>query len=110
MSFLTFGLTQTLTYWQQTGVNGYNEPTFAAPVQRICRWEDKVEKIQDDEGHDYVARSRIFLADDVAMGDYLMLGTSADLNPRIIVLARRVRAFRKTPSLDGLSFERKAYL
>jgi hypothetical protein len=110
MDFLTFGLSQTLTYWRKTGVNSYNQPTFAAPTQLICRWEDRVEKIQDDMGQDYVARSRIFLADDVSMGDYLFLGTSVATDPRAVTLARRVVAFRKTPSLDGLFFERKAYL
>lgn len=110
MDFLTFGLTQVCTHWRKTGVDGYNQPTFAAPVQLACRWEDRVEKIQDDTGQDYVARSRIFLADDVTMDDYLFFGTSVTANPRSVGLARRVKAFRKTPSLDGLAFERKAYL
>src|SRR5690349_19064390 len=99
MDFLTFGLSQTLTWWRVTGVDGYNKPTFAAPVQLSCRWEDRVEKIQNDQGQDYVARSRIFLGSDVSTGDYLFLGTSGASDPRAVALARRVAAFRKTPSL-----------
>jgi hypothetical protein len=110
MDFLTFGLSQRLTYWRKTGMDAYNKPTFAAPTQLDCRWEDRVEKIQDDTGQDYVARSRIFLGTDVTMDDYLFLGVSVATDPRTVSLARKVKAFRKTPSLDGLSFERKAYL
>lgn len=109
MSFLTYGLAQTLTFWELTGVDGYNQPQFASPVSRVCRWEERTERLQNNEGQEVLARSRIFLDADMKIGDYVALGTVAGADPRVIPQARAVIEFRKTPSLDGLSFERKSY-
>jgi hypothetical protein len=109
MSFLTFGQTQQMTIWVKTGVNGYNKSTFASPVQRDCRWEDRTTRIQVAEGQEITARSRIFLSEDVALGDYIAFGVVAGSDPLEIPAARPVIDFRKTPSLDGTDFERKAY-
>lgn len=111
MDWLTFGLTQEATYWEKTGVDGYNEPTFAAPRRIPCRWEDRVEKIQSDEGVEVISRSRIFVAEDLQHGGYLALGDLTDFpDPRNYPGARRMLGWRKTPSLDGTAFERRAYL
>lgn len=110
MDFLSFGLNQTCTYWAVTGVDGFNKPVFASPVQIKCRWEERTEKVINDEGEEYLSRARIFLKDDIVPGDYLFLGTHAGTDPRLIRDAFRVMAWRRIPSLDGLSFERKAYL
>lgn len=110
MDFLTFGLNQVCTLWVSTGTDGYNKPSFDAPVQITVRWEEKSEKIQMDDGVEVLSRARVFLAQDVALGDYLFLGTSIETDPMEVLGAYRVKDFRKTPSLDGLSFERKAYL
>lgn len=110
MDFLSFGLTQTCTLWVVTGVDGYNRPSFAAPVQIPCRWEDRTEKIQIDVGVEVLSHTRVFLGQDVALGDYLSLGTKSSVDPHDESATYRVQQFRKTPSLDGLSFERKAYL
>lgn len=110
MSFLTFGLNQECTHWAVTGTDGYNRPTFSAPVVIRCRWEDRVEKIQNDEGVEVVSRSRIFVADDLSTGDYLFLGSSSHPDPREVPGAFRIVAWRKTPGLMAEDFERKAYL
>jgi hypothetical protein len=110
MSFLSFGLNQECTHWAVTGTDGYNRPTFSAPRQIKCRWEDRVEKIQNDEGVEVLSRSRIFLEDDLTMGDYLFLGISDNPDPREVPGAYRVMAMRKTPGLFAEDFERKAYL
>jgi hypothetical protein len=110
MDFLTYGLAQTLTYWELTGVDGYNQPQFAAPVSRTCRWEERTTRIQNTEGQEVLARARIFLAEDMKLGDYIALGVVAGADPRVIPQARAVIEFRKTPSLDGASFERKSYI
>lgn len=112
MSFLEFGLNQTCTYWQSTGVDGFNQPTFAAPVVLHCRWEERTEKIQTDEGTEALSRSRVFLAEDIAIGDYLAIGNlTSEPDPRDIpLLAHRVLDWRKTPGIYAEMFERKAYL
>ncbi len=110
VDFLTFGLAQTCTVWILDGVDGYNQPNFLAPVQRACRWEDRTTRLQNLEGQVVLARSRIFLAEDVSLGDFIAFGIVAGSDPRDIPTARAVIEYRKTPSLDGLSFERKAYV
>jgi len=110
MKFLLFGLRQTATYWQVTGYDGYNEPVFAAPVQIRCRWEYRVEKVQNDDGQEVVSKARVFLDREVSTDDFIALGTFADADPRRVFGAWRVLTFRSIPSLDGKSFERKCYI
>lgn len=110
MDFLTFGLTQVLTVWRATGIDGFNKPSFSAPEQLNCRWEERSEKIQAGDGTEILSRARVFVSEDVALGDYFALGVYEETDPISTPGAWRIRDFRKTPSLDGLSFERKAFL
>lgn len=110
MDFLSFGLNQKCTYWAVVGVDVYNEPSFAYPVVISCRWEDRVERMQNDEGEEFVSRSRIFLEDDLFTGGYIALGEHSESDPRNYPGAHRIMAVRTTPSLDGTFFERKCYL
>lgn len=110
MDFLTFGLNQQCTYWAVTGVDSFNQPTFSAPATLECRWEERAEKIQTNEGVEKVSKARVFLAQDVDHHGYLALGVHAGTDPRQVPAASRIQQFAKIPSLDGLSFERKAYL
>jgi hypothetical protein len=62
-------------------------------------------------GIEVPSRSRAFLADDVSLDDYLMLGSTYETDPtKLDRLAFRVVDFRKIPSLDATDFERTAYL
>lgn len=108
--FLGFGLNQVCTYWQRTGVDGFNQPSFAAPVTIVCRWEDRSQRIQNDEGVDVMSKARVFLAQDIAVGDYLALGLYAGANPRTVADAHIVLQFAKIPGIYAEAFERKAYL
>lgn len=110
MSFLTYGLNQQATYWMKTGINGFSEPTFAVPVTVICRWEDRTDKIITPTGADTLSRARVFLDQDMAIGDYLFLGDSVASDPRTVIGAYEIKDFRKSPSLDASDFERKAFL
>lgn len=109
MDFLTAYLTQTATLWSKTGRDGYGNPTFAAPVQIPCRWERRTEQVKSVSGDIILSRARVFLDRDVELGDYLFLGTSATADPRDVATAFEVLDFKSTPSLEGTSFERKAY-
>jgi hypothetical protein len=111
MSFLTLGLNQTATWWRSTGVDGFGEQTYAAPTPIKCRWEERTTFIRDASGNEVPSRSRAFLADDVSLDDYLMLGSTYETDPtKLDRLAFRVVDFRKIPSLDATDFERTAYL
>lgn len=106
-------LTQTATHWSATGFAG-GDPSFAAPAVLSpptgVRWEDKVERVSNAAGEERVTRSIVYLGVDVAEGDYLFLGTSAQADPRDEPGARRVERFDRSPDLSGREFTRKAYL
>lgn len=110
MDWLTAFLNQTATLWVSGTLDGYGNPSFAAPVQIPCRWEGKTEKLINGDGSEVVSRARVFLAQDVKEGDYLYLGTAVGANPKVVIGAYAVRVFAKVPALDASDFERKAYL
>lgn len=101
MSFLT-ALNQTVTYWAQTGLDTYGKGTFASPVTRACRWEDKAELILDKYGEEVVSQSRVFFGQDIALEGYLYLGTSAGADPTVVAGAKEIRQRKMTPDLRNL--------
>ena len=110
MSFLTRYLNQVVTYWSNSGVDEYGQPTFGAPQTIKVRWEDRADQTINPDGTTGVSAARLFLAQDVAIGDFFFNGISSATNPRSVATAHRVMSFRKIPDLSGKVFERKAYL
>jgi len=110
MSFLTTFLKQKITYWRKTGVDGFNDETFALPVTILARWEDRATTVIGTEGVEVLSNSRVYLAQDIATGDYLMNGISTGTDPRSIEAANRVLNFRKVPDLTANDFERRAFV
>jgi hypothetical protein len=100
---------QTAVYWgnpEPTGTGGY---TFDHPIEIECRWEDKKIVMMDDTGKEIIARSRVFVLQDLDEKGYLYLGEESDLtglddypdNPRGIVGAFIIKQFHKAPSLNN---------
>lgn len=110
MSFLTMYLNQTLTWWRNTGTDGFGDSTYAAPQYLPCRWEDRSTLITNAEGAQVPSRARAWLDRDVKIGDWLMLGKSTGSDPNHIDAAYIVQDFRKVPSLDATDFERIAVM
>ena len=110
MGFTTAFLKQTATHWAVTGVDKFNNPTFGTPEELNCRWEERTELIQTPDGQQKPSRARIFLEDDIVVGDYLFLGISSETDPRTVPNAYRILDFRKIPGLYVEQYERKAYL
>lgn len=110
MGFTTQFLPQTATYWAITGIDGYNEKTFAAPVTVPCRWEGRTELVKTGDGETVASRARIFLDQDVVEGGFLYLGTSAVADPQKVDGAYSILTFVKIPGLYAEQFERRAYL
>ena len=50
MSVLTLFLRQEITYWKKTGVDGFNEESYAAPVTLKARWEDRSSVVLNNLG------------------------------------------------------------
>lgn len=112
--FITRNLRQTATYWGNPAPDGWGGKTFDAPVEILCRWEDKVEKVIGANGEEIVSRSVVFLAQDVDEGGFLYLGSvsgdSTDDSPEEVAGAYEIKAFRKIPSIRATKWERKAWL
>jgi len=110
MSILTLFLKQDITHWSLSGVDGFNEETFATPVVLKARWEDRASKVLNPEGTEIISNSRIYLAKDVKVGDYLFNGVTTTADPKSVLGACLVLNFRKVPDLFANDFERRAFL
>jgi len=110
MSMLTIFLKQKITYWKKTGVDGFNDETFAAPVTINARWEDRSTTVLSSDGVEVLSNSRVYLAQDISTGDFLFNGISTVTDPRTFNAANRVINFRKMPNLTANDFERRAFV
>lgn len=75
-------LKQKLVYWRRTGTNTSGQPTYATPVEMICRWEDAQAEIITPSaplpGRTVIANSHIYTETDMVVGSWVFLGTLAD--------------------------------
>ena len=101
---------QDATYWGKGASDGFGGHSFDVPIALKVRWEEKNELITDDEGRQIVSRTKVFVSQDLTVGSYLFLGTSAVSNPRTVANAFRILQFKKIPDLFGSVSERKAFL
>lgn len=98
-------LNQTLTYWAPSAVattDLYGKPTFSAPVQLSCRWEDRTEQLKDKKGEEFISKSRIFLNDDVDLDGYVFLGTSVSITPSLLTGAYEIQQKGRQPDLRNI--------
>lgn len=92
---------QTAVYWAATGVDGYGNPTFAAPVEISVQWGSKIEAMTDSHGESFVSRAQVLVTEDLTVDGYLYLGKLTDLpatpSPLTTVEAFKIRLFTKDP-------------
>ena len=101
-------LNQDVTMWEVTpdGLGGF---IYGIPVVAKCRWENKIELFLNEKGEEKVSAAIVYLNMDTITGQYLYLGRTAEVDPTN-VKSYRVRQINKIPSVDGLSYQMKAYL
>jgi hypothetical protein len=109
MGLTTNYLKQDVTYWSTTPLS-YGGYSYAAPVTVKGRWEERAEIFRTPAGDEQASAAVVFLAADVAPGDYIFLGESTETDPTDLPTAVQVKQFTKIPDLRGLTYERKAYL
>lgn len=102
--------TDAITYWGAPTPNGEGGETFASPIALLGRWEDRNDEFTTPTGEQAVSRAVAFLKQDVQVGGYLYLGTSAVSDPTQVSNAQEIRAFVKTPSIRHNWYERRALL
>lgn len=108
MTWLTRNHHQTATLWSKSGTDVYGNASFSSPTQIKCRWEEGTRQSIDADGNEITSQATVYLGQDVGVGDYLYLGTSAASTPP--TGAYVVRNFFKMPSVKADKFERKAVL
>ena len=110
MSILTAYQLQDATWWARGAPDGFGGFTFATPVALKVRWEQRTELATDEEGNEFVARSRVYLPQDIEVDDYLFLGISTVSDPKSVDGSHRVRDFRRIPDLFNTDVERRVLL
>lgn len=94
---------QDLTYWAPGAKDRYGKTTFAAPVVKKCRWEDRIETFQDKQGEESTSKSRVMLVDtDIDVDGYVYLGVSVATDPLKLAGAFEIQAISKTPDLRNI--------
>jgi hypothetical protein len=108
MSFITRNLNQNITIWTAGATDVYGTPTWSSPTTIKGRWEDKQIKTVDYQGNDIISNAIVYTEIDIALGDYVYLGISADTTPP--TSAREVRNYSKIPDLKNKMYIRKIIL
>lgn len=107
---LTRGYRQTATYWGSPTDNGTGGFSYAAPVQFRVRWEDKQMQFSNQVGELQVSQAVVFVSQEVEVGGYLYLGTSAAADPHTVEGAYEIKQTMTIPDLRNARSERRAFL
>lgn len=112
---MDFELNQTAVYWERLAPDGYGGYSWDDPEEIDVRWEQSSESFTDSNGETVNCSAKVFLGQDVRVGDYLYLGdlddlTSASGSPASMEEAFSVKRFDKIPDLAGTEFFRRAWL
>jgi len=120
--------TQTCVYWGSPLADGDGGFTWANPVELKCRWEGKVQIINDDDkrGGEIESVAIVYVLQDVEEEGFLYLGTLDDLealedssanssggwyDPKTVDGAFKIKQFEKIPALGSTTeFVRRAFL
>lgn len=111
---MDFELNQIAVYWERLIPDGLGGYTWEDPVELACRWEEVVELYTDANGQERRSQAKVFLDQDIKVGDYLALMDLDDITssslPGNTKEAFQIRRFDKVPDLSGTEFLRRAWL
>jgi hypothetical protein len=114
--FLNRVCTDTAVYWEYSGPDGYGGHEYKSAVEINCRWMYEREVIVNDQGKQIISNAQILVLQDLVEQSMIYKGTLDDLDsdeteiPEKSKVTWHIKRFRKVPSIDGRSFNRKAYL
>ena len=100
---------QKATYWGSPVPDGYGGHSFTKS-EIYCRWEERVEEFTDQVGEMHISKAVVFVLEDLDIGGYLYLGTSAQSDPSGQDGAFEIKQLRKIPDLRNVVSERRVYL
>ncbi len=113
---------QTAVYWGNPVNDGYGGFTYDYPVEILCRWEDKNDIFVAANGDEVMAKSFVYVLEDLDLNGMLYLGTidevydpfessATTIDPKDVPGAFLIRRIDKLPCLGSTSnFLRKVFL
>ena len=107
---------QKAVYWSPLVSNGSGGMTFSDPIEIDCRWERKIELIENNQGKEVISRASIYTTTSLVEQGYLLLGTLDDLDsdgvdrPREVLNTYEIKKVDASPSMKGDVYLYKAYL
>lgn len=101
-------LKQTITRWQATKTFG--GVSYTVPVTLKARWETIVELFKTPAGDEETSNAKVMVESILEVGDYIFLGESSALDPRIVDGAFEVRGYSEMPDLRRVRTERVAHV
>ena len=114
MSIITKMLKETGVYWSPLGTDAYGQPTYNSPIEISVRWQDVTEEFLDPDGETQIARSKVFVGQDVVLRGVLFLGLLTDLtsttDPKANIGAWEIRLFKRIPNFKATEWLRIALL
>ena len=102
MSLITRMRRQKAVWWERSGVDKFGKPSFEAPCEIDCRWEDTAEEHITPLGEKFVSRSLVYVDRVMSVGDYLRLGELVYEvldNPFDMGDAYEIKNFMKLPNI-----------
>lgn len=100
-------------WWSKTGRGVSGDPTFAAPVEISCRWEDVQERFIDLVGAEVVSSALVYVDRDMKAGDFLQRGeleSGTPANPTDSSEAWEMRDWNKLPNFKETEYLRSTHL
>ena len=94
MAVYTRNMRQDATYFPPAGQNGFGDLSFGAGVVVKCRWQNKADLFRDQQGREVTSSAVVYVAQEVAIGGRLGLGTVASA-----VDALEIRNVGESPDL-----------
>lgn len=80
IKFIKSVCVQPAVYWGAPEADGFGGVSYADPVQRYVRWEDKAEMIVDSQGREIVSRAEVMTPEDMDIQGMLWLGELSELS------------------------------
>lgn len=102
--------TQTATYWAPGTPDGYGSRSWAAPVEVMCRWQDRSDRDIDDRGVEFTTRAVVYPDAELELHGMLYRGETTETDPMSLDGAWTIRSLRRSDNPPGSTVVYKALL
>lgn len=92
-------LTQRCTYWPPETPDGSEVPP-GPPEALLCRWQDKIQRMTDGAGREYVSRAILYTENELVIDGWVYRGETEIADP-VDVGAYRIRDTYRTQTPGG---------